>query len=98
MYFICNDWLYGTYLTKVNFFQGIVILLFGRDYAKFVSWWKVKKERETKMFDKKSMTKKAWKEKQKVLRITSTMNLGTRYMKSAKYPTRQERKRIREEF
>jgi hypothetical protein len=49
------------------------------------------------MFDKKSMTKKAWKEKQKVLRVTSTMNLGTRDMKSAKYPTRQERKRIKEE-
>jgi len=41
MYFICNDWLYGTYLTKVNFFQGIIILLLGRDYAKFVPWWKV---------------------------------------------------------
>ena len=50
------------------------------------------------MFDKKAMTKKAWKEKQKILRVTSTMNLGTRDMKSAKYPTRQERKKIREEF
>lgn len=50
------------------------------------------------MFDKKAMTKKAWREKQKVLRVVSTMNLGTRDMKSAKYPTRQERKRIREEY
>ena len=50
------------------------------------------------MFDKKTMTKKAWKEKQKVLRVTSTMNLGIRDMKSAKYPTRQERKKIKEEF
>jgi hypothetical protein len=50
------------------------------------------------MFDKKTMTKKAWKEKQKVLRVTSAMNLGTRDMKSAKYPPRQERKKIKEEF
>lgn len=50
------------------------------------------------MFDKKSMTKKAWKEKQKILRVVSDMNLGTRDMKSAKYPTRQERKRIKEEY
>lgn len=49
------------------------------------------------MFDKKAMTKKEWKEKQKVLRVTSTMNLGTRDMKSAKYPTRQERKKIKED-
>ena len=49
------------------------------------------------MFDKKAMTKKAWKEKQKVLRVASTMNLGTRDMKSAKYPTRQKRKKIKEE-
>lgn len=50
------------------------------------------------MFDKKAMTKKAWKEKQKALRIVSGMNLGTRDMKSAKYPTRQERKKIKEEY
>ena len=36
MYFECNDWLYGTYLTKVSFLKGIYILLFGRSYAKFV--------------------------------------------------------------
>jgi hypothetical protein len=36
MYFECNDWLYGTYLTKVSFLKGIYILLFGRGYAKFV--------------------------------------------------------------
>lgn len=47
---------------------------------------------------KKSMTKKAWKEKQKALRVVSTMNLGTRVMKSAKYPTRQERKKIKGEY
>ena len=49
------------------------------------------------MFDKKAMTKKVWKEKQKTLRVVSGMNLGTRDMKSAKYPTRQERKRIKED-
>lgn len=43
MYFECDDWLYGIYLTEVNFFQGIYILLFGQGYAKFVPWWKVKK-------------------------------------------------------
>lgn len=47
---------------------------------------------------KKSMTKKAYKEYQKTLRVLSPMNLGTRDMKSAKYPTRQERKRIKEDF
>lgn len=50
------------------------------------------------MFDKKAMTKKAWKEKQKTLRVVSGMNLGTRDMKSAKYPTRQERKKIKGEW
>lgn len=49
------------------------------------------------MFDKKAMTKKAWKEKQKALRVVNKMNTGTRDMKSAKYPTRQERKRIKED-
>ena len=43
--------------------------------------------------DKKSMTKKAWKEKQKKYRVTNGFNTGTRDMKSAKYPSRQERKR-----
>lgn len=50
------------------------------------------------MFDKKSMTKKAWKEKQKAMRVVSGFNTGTRNMKSEKYPSRQERKRIREEW
>ena len=50
------------------------------------------------MFDKKAMTKKAWKDKQKTMRVVSGMNLGTRDMKSAKYPTRQERKKIKEEY
>lgn len=41
MYFECNDWLYGTYLTKVSFFKGIYILLFGRGYAKYISKRKI---------------------------------------------------------
>jgi len=39
------------------------------------------------------MTKKAWVELQKSHRVTNQMNTGTRTMKSAKYPTRQERKK-----
>lgn len=39
------------------------------------------------------MTKKAWIELQKSHRVTNGMNTGTRTMKSAKYPSRQERKR-----
>lgn len=50
------------------------------------------------MFDKKAMTKKAWKEKQKSMRVINGFNTGARSMKSAKYPSRQERKRIREEI
>lgn len=46
----------------------------------------------------KTMTKKAWAEKQKELRVLNGMNTGTRTMKSAKYPTRQERKRIKDEY
>ena len=46
-----------------------------------------------KMNDKKSMTKKAWKEKQKRNRVFNGFNTGTRTMKSAKYPTRQEQKK-----
>ena len=38
--------------------------------------------------DKKSMTKKAWKEKQKKYRVTNGFNTGTRDMKTAKLPTR----------
>lgn len=48
--------------------------------------------------DKKSMTKKAWKEKQKKYRVTNGFNTGTRTMKSAKYPSRQERKREVEQW
>ena len=38
--------------------------------------------------DKKSMTKKAYKEKQKSQRITNDFNTGTRTMKTEKNPTR----------
>lgn len=44
------------------------------------------------------MTKKQAKEKAKQSRVLVSFNTGTRTMKSAKYPTRQERKRIREEI
>lgn len=47
---------------------------------------------------KKDMTKKAWKEMQKAHRVQVTMNTGTRTMKSAKYPTRQERKKIPSDY
>lgn len=46
------------------------------------------------MCNKKSMTKKAWKEVQKSQRVLNGFNTGTRTMKSAKHPTRQERKKI----
>jgi len=42
--------------------------------------------------DRKLMTKKAWKEKQKALRVTNGFNTGTRDMKTEKYPTRQKNK------
>lgn len=42
---------------------------------------------------RKDMTKKAWKEKQKEKRILNGFNTGTRDMKSAKYPSRQEQKK-----
>ena len=38
--------------------------------------------------DKKSMTKKKWKEKQKKYRVTNGFNTGTRDMKTEKLPTR----------
>ena len=41
------------------------------------------------------MTKKQAKEKAKQSRVLVPFNTGTRTMKSAKYPTRQERKKIR---
>ena len=40
------------------------------------------------------MTKKQAKEKVKQARVLIPFNTGTRTMKSAKYPTRQERKKI----
>jgi len=43
--------------------------------------------------EKKLMTKKAWKEKQKALRVTNGFNTGTRDMKTEKYPSRQENKK-----
>lgn len=43
--------------------------------------------------DKKSMTKKAWKEKQKKYRVTNGFNTGTRDMATEKMPTRAKRKR-----
>ena len=43
--------------------------------------------------DRKSMTKKEWKEKQKKYRVTNGFNTGTRDMKSEKYPSRQKQKR-----
>ena len=43
---------------------------------------------------RKDMTKKQWEELQKARRIFVDSNLGTRKMKSEKYPTRQERKKI----
>ena len=42
--------------------------------------------------DKKSMTKKEYKELQKKYRVTNGFNTGTRDMKSEKYPNRQKRK------
>ena len=43
--------------------------------------------------DKKSMTKKAWIEKQKKNRVLNGFNTGTRTMKSEKYPNRQKQKK-----
>ena len=45
------------------------------------------------MYDKKSMTKKAWKEKQKEMRKMNGFNTGTRTMKTAKNPTRADFKK-----
>ena len=44
MYFECIDWLYGTHLCKLSFLKGIVTLLFGQGYAKFIPWWKIEKK------------------------------------------------------
>jgi len=47
--------------------------------------------------DKKLMTKKAWKQKQKRKRVLNNMNTGTRDMKSNKRPTRaKEKEKLRE--
>lgn len=43
MYFECYDWLYGTYLTKLPLWKGVITLLFGKN-VKFVPWWKIVKE------------------------------------------------------
>jgi len=51
-----------------------------------------KKERKAKMYDKKAMTKKEWKEKQKQNRVTNGFNTGTRSMKDNKHPSRAKRK------
>lgn len=48
--------------------------------------------------DKKSMTKKAWKEKQKKYRVTNGFNTGTRDMATEKMPTRAKRKRAEREM
>ena len=48
---------------------------------------------------RKEMTKKAWIEEQKKHRVTNGFNTGTRTMKTAKNPTRAERKaKTREEI
>ncbi len=47
--------------------------------------------------DKKLMTKKAWKQKQKRKRVLNNMNTGTRNMKTNKRPTRaKEKENLRE--
>ena len=47
--------------------------------------------------EKKLMTKKALKEKNKRKRVLNNMNTGTRDMKSKKHPTRaQQKKKMRE--
>lgn len=46
------------------------------------------------MYDKKSMTKKAWKQAQKKHRVVNGFNTGTRDMKSDKMPTRARRKEL----
>lgn len=43
--------------------------------------------------NRKGMTKKAYKALQKIQRGVNGFNTGTRTMKSAKYPTRQKRKK-----
>lgn len=48
MYFECYDWLYGTYLTKVPFWQGIIILLANTEDTIFVPWWEIRIKKEGK--------------------------------------------------
>ena len=55
----------------------------------------IKLESEGRKMDnlKKTMTKKEWLNLQKSHRVVNNMNTGTRNMKSAKYPSRQDSKR-----
>ena len=46
------------------------------------------------MYDKRRMTKKQWKEKQKAFRVMNGFNTGTRDMKSEKYPSRARQKEL----
>lgn len=45
------------------------------------------------MYDKKSMTKKAWKEKQKQLRNMNGFNTGERMFDTPKHPARAKSKK-----
>lgn len=54
----------------------------------------VRKMSKIKAYDRrKDMTKKAYKELQKSQRVVNGMNTGTRTMKTAKNPSRQENKK-----
>ena len=51
------------------------------------------------MYDKKSMTKKTWKQQQKKQRVTNGFNTGTRNMKDNKHLTRaQEKENLRKDL
>lgn len=41
MYFECNDWLYGTYYCKLPIWKGILVILSGSTYARWIPWWKI---------------------------------------------------------
>lgn len=43
-YFECRDEEEGVYLTALNPAKAFFTMLFGRGYATFVPWWKVRKE------------------------------------------------------
>ena len=54
----------------------------------------VRKMSKIKAYDRrKDMTKKAYRELQKSQRVVNSMNTGTRTMKTAKNPSRQENKK-----